>query len=138
MYVVPAAGGASRRITHSPEIEIGFAWTPDGKQLTFAIDKDPQDEHWVVSVEDKGLKKLQDKYIQSSWSSDGKTYLVYAYGKFQRVSLDGSISSEFSFPKPINANPFHMSPDGETILFVQGDDSNTQYWKIDVSDIASD
>ena len=138
VYVVPAAGGASRRITHSPEIEIGFAWTPDGKHLTFAIDKDPQDEHWVVSVEDKGLKKLQDKYIQSSWSSDGKTYLVYAYGKFQRVSLDGSISSEFSFPKPINANPFHMSPDGETILFVQGDDSNTQYWKIDVSDIASD
>ena len=137
VYVVPAAGGASRRITHSPEFEIGFAWTPDGKHLTFAIDKDPQDEHWVVSVEDERLTKLQEKYIRSSWSSDGKTYLVYAYGKFQRVSLDGSISSEFSFPKPINASPFHMSPDGETILFVQGD-SNTQYSKIDVSDIASD
>ena len=56
-------------------------------------------------------------------------------GNFQRVSLDGSISAEFSFPIPVNANPFYMSPDGETILFAQGD-SNTQYLRIDVSEFS--
>ena len=137
VYVISAAGGSPKRITHTFEHEMGIAWTPDGNRLTFAIDKDPQDEQWVVSVHDEGQTKLQDNYIRSSWSSDGKTYLVYAYGgKFQRVSVDGSISSEFSFPIPINANPFHMSPDGETILFAQGD-SNTQCWKIDVSHLVS-
>ena len=137
VYVVPAAGGASKRITYTPKLEMGFAWTPDGKHLTFAIDKKPRDEQWMASVEDGGLTQLQESIIRSSWSSDGKTYLVYALrGNFQRVSLDGSISAEFSFPIPVNANPFYMSPDGESILFAQGG-SNTQYLRIDVSDLTS-
>ena len=133
VYVISAAGGAPKRITNTLEHEMGIAWTPDGNRLTFAT----YQNQWVVSVDDEGPAKLQDNYIRSSWSSDGKTYLVYAYsGKFQRVSVDGSISSEFSFPIPINANPFHMSPDGETILFAQHD-SNTQCWRIDASHLTS-
>ena len=133
VYVISASGGAPKRITHTLEHEAKIAWTPDGNRLTFAT----YQNQWVVSVDDEGPTKLQDNFIRSSWSSDGKTYLVYAYGgKFQRVSVDGSISSEFSFPIPINANSFHMSPDGETILFAQGD-SSTKCWKIDVSHLVS-
>ena len=66
VYVVPAAGGTSKRITHSPKLEIGFAWTPDGKHLTFAIDKKPRDEQWMVSVEDEELTQLQERFIRSS------------------------------------------------------------------------
>ena len=126
LYIVPAAGGASKRITYTPEYELNFAWTPDGNHLTFAIDKKPRDEQWMASVKDEGLTQLQERFIRSSWSSDGKTYLVYALrGNFQRVSLNGSISSEFSFPIPVYANPHYMAPNGETILFAQGD-SDTQ------------
>ena len=133
VYVISATGGAPKRITYTLEHEWEIAWTPDGNRLTFAT----YQNQWVVSVDDEVPTKLQDNFIRSSWSSDGKTYLVYAYsGKFQRVSIDGSISSEFSFPIPKNANPYHMSPDGETILFAQHD-SNTQWWRIDVSHLAS-
>ena len=133
LYVVPVSRGTPKRITYTPEYEIGPVWTPDGKRLTFTIDKTPHQELWVASVHGGKPTKLRSKYIQSSWSSDGETYLAYAYlGKFQRVSLDGTISTEYSFTIPLNANPIYMSPNGETILFSQGD-SNLQCWKIDVS-----
>ena len=137
LYVISAAGGSLKRITYTPEYEIGPVWTPDGKRLTFAIDKTPHQELWVASMHGGKPTKLRSKYIQSSWSSDGKFYLTYAYhGKFQRVSLDGSISKEFSFSIPSNANPIYMSPNGETILFTL-DDPYHQCWKIDVSHLAS-
>ena len=133
VYVVPATGGAPKRITYTPEHEMGTAWTPDGNRLTFKI----RSEIWVASLDDGKLTKLRSNYIRSSWSSDGKSYLASAdFGKFQRVSLDGFTTSELSVSIPVTGNPLCMSPNGETILFSQGD-SSTQCWRIDVSHLAS-
>ncbi len=129
LYVLSASGGAPKRITNTPEHEMQIGWTPDGKQLTFEIHR----ETWLASLDGGKSTKLRKNCVRLSWSPDGKTYLAYAYlGKFQRVSLDGSISKEFSFSIPVNANPIFMAPNGKTILFSQGD-SNIQCWKIDVS-----
>ena len=137
LYVVPATGGTSKQITFTPEHELEFAWTPDGKRLRFEIGKEPRREHWTVSINDGELTKLRANYIRSSWSSDGKSYLASAdLGKFQRVSLDGSTSSVLSVSIPVTGNPHYMSPNGEVILFSQGD-SSTQCWQIDVSHLAS-
>jgi tricorn protease len=35
VYVVPAAGGVPRRLTHHPEPDVPVGWTPDGKQVIF-------------------------------------------------------------------------------------------------------
>ena len=137
LFVVSATGGTPKQITYTPEHELEFAWTPDGKRLRFEIDKEPRREHWTVSIHDGELTKLQANYIRSSWSSDGKSYLVSAdLGKFQRVSLDGFASSELSVNIPVTGNPYYMSPNGEIILFSQGD-SDTQWWRIDVSHLVS-
>ena len=137
LYVIPASGGALKQITYTPKHEIGFVWTPDGKRLTFAIGKTWPPEQWVASIDGDKPIKLRENYVRSSWSSDGKSYLTYVHsGKFQRVSLNGTISAEFSFSIPPNANPIYMAPNGETILFSQGD-SNRQCWSIDVSHLAS-
>ena len=33
LYVAPAEGGESQRITNTPETEMDIAWTPDGRRL---------------------------------------------------------------------------------------------------------
>ena len=137
LYVVSATGGTPKQITNTPEHELEFAWTPDGKRLRFEIGKKPRREHWTISINDGELTKLREGYIRSSWSYDGKSYLASAdLGKFQRVSLDGSAASELSVSIPVTSNPFYMSPNSEVILFSQGD-SSTECWKIDVSDLMS-
>ena len=114
VYVVPATGGEFEQITHTPELEMPIGWTPDGKGLILEI----HSEKWVASLDDGKQTKLRSKYIRSSWSSDGKSYLVSAdLGTFQRVSLDGSTFSELSVSIPVTGYPLCMSPNGEIILF---------------------
>ena len=133
LYVVPAAGGESKRITNTPEKELGVSWMPDGKRLTFMI----EGEVWVASIDGGEAKKLQKGYIPSSWSSDGMSYLAIGRnGELQRVSLDDTTINELPFRVPKDARPLSMSPDGETILYRQIT-SGTQCWSIDVSHLVN-
>ena len=133
VYVIPAAGGAPKRITNTPENEMKIAWTPDGKQITF----ESHGETWIASVGEGGPSKLKRGYIPSSWSSDGQSYLAFGdRGELVRVFLDGTTSLELPIPVPADARPLSMSPDGETILY-QRIDSGTQCWMIDASQLAS-
>ena len=133
LYVVLATGGESRRITNSPEKEMGVSWTPDGKRLSFKI----EGEAWVASIDGGELMKLERNYIPSSWSSDGMSYLsIGRNGELQRVSLDGTTIDELPFRVPADARPLSMSPDGETILYRQIT-SGTLGWSIDVSHLAN-
>ena len=133
IYVVPAMGGESRRITNTPEKEMDISWTPDGKHLTFEI----HGETWVVPIAGGEPTKLARNYIPSSWSSDGMSYLaIERNGEFRRVSLDGTTIDELPFRVPADARPLSMSPDGETILYRQIT-SGTQCWSIDVSHLVS-
>ena len=135
IYVLPATGGESRKITNTPnEGESEIHWTPDGKQLTY---KTNDGAWWVISTNDAKPKKLHRNYIPSSWSSDGTTYHAFGpHGKLQRVSSNGAKSSELSARAPMNAQPLSMSPDGETILLRQVD-SVKSCWSIDVSHLVS-
>ena len=162
LYIVPATGGESKRITNTPEKEMEISWIPDGKQLTFKI----HGETWVVSIDGGNPQKLERGYIPSSWASDGKSYLAFGHrGELQRVSPisrydqfrmsspfspltsqkdrasqipPSKVSPIFTSERPVqvqvppDARPLSMSPDGETILFRQIE-SGTQCWKIDVS-----
>ena len=162
LYIVPATGGESKRITNTPEHEMEISWIPDGKQLTFKI----HGETWVVSIDGGNPQKLERGYIPSSWASDGKSYLAFGHrGELQRVSPisrfdqfrmsspfssstsqkdrvsrtpDSKVSPIFTSERPVqvqgptDARPLSMSPDGETILFRQIN-SGTLCWSIDVS-----
>ena len=133
IYVVPAAGGDSKRITNTPEKEMDIAWTPDGKHLAFEI----HGEAWVVPISGGEPTKLERNYIPSSWSSDGMSYLAIGRnGELQRVSLDGTTIDELPFRVPADARPLSMSPDGETILY-RRITSGTQCWSIDVSHLVT-
>ena len=154
LYVIPAAGGAPKRITNTPENEMKTAWTPDGKHITFEIHGEmwiasvdgknprqitfePHGEMFKASVGEAGPRKLKRGYIPSSWSSDGQSYLAFGdLGELLRVYLDGTTSLELPIPVPADARPLSMSPDGETILY-QRIDSGTQCWMVDASQFAS-
>ena len=135
LYVVNATGGESKRITNSPEKEMGVSWTPDGKRLTFKIEGGG--EAWIVSINGGEPTELQRKYIPSSWSTDGTSYLAIGRnGELQRISLDGKTIDELLIRVPADARPISMSPDGETILY-RLITSGTQCWSIDVSHLVS-
>jgi tricorn protease len=36
VYVMPASGGVPRRLTYHPGVDVAVAWTPDGKNILFA------------------------------------------------------------------------------------------------------
>jgi tricorn protease len=42
VYVVPAAGGVPRRLTHHPDPDVPVGWTPDGKSVIF---RSPRESH---------------------------------------------------------------------------------------------
>ena len=134
LYVIPAAGGTSKRITNSPENEMGIAWTPDGKRITFEI----HGETWIASIDGGNPTKLKRGYIPSSWSSDGQSYLAFGdRGELLRVFLNGTTSLELPpIPVSMDARPLSMSPDGETILY-QRIDSGTQCWMVNASHLVS-
>ncbi len=145
IYLVPATGGESKRISappdSPPEGEIllpwtpdgSLCWTPDGKRLTFEI----SGQAWVISINGGEPKPMQRNFIPSSWSSDGTSYLAFGRnGELQRVSLDGTKIDELPFRVPVDARPLSISPNGETILY-RLIDSETQCWSIDVSHLVS-
>ena len=51
LYVIPAAGGEAKALTHSIAWEMQARFSPDGKQLTYMSDAGGGDNIWVMNVD---------------------------------------------------------------------------------------
>ena len=96
LWVMPI-GGTPRRLTNDRFIEIGPAWSPDGRSLAFSSDRSGTMDLWVHDMQTGAERKLATDATKASWSPKG-AQLMY-------VTHDGAIKMT-GRPEPLHA-PMH-------------------------------
>jgi len=78
IWVIPAAGGAPRRITDDPKSDSRPRWSPDGRRLAFVSTRDGGAQVWVVDVAGGAPRKVTSLPTEAGgvlWIDD-RTILV--------------------------------------------------------------
>jgi TolB protein len=133
IYVLPVSGGAPRRVTeNSPSYWHG--WSPDGKTLAFAGQRNGDFDIYAVSVDSaeggKETRLTTAKGLDDGpdFSPDGR-YMYFnseRTGSMQiwRMRADGSEQAQVTSDAFNNWFP-HPSPDGKWLVFLSYDQSVT-------------
>ncbi len=80
IYTVPVQGGTARQLTTQASYECNPVWSPDGKQLAFASDRDGNFDIYVMSTKGGSAKKLTKNSVSelpSAFTPDGH-YVVFS------------------------------------------------------------
>ena len=80
IYTVDAKGGTAKQLTTQSSFEGNPIWSPDGKQIAFASNRDGNFDIYVVSAEGGSAKKLTRNSVSelpSAFTPDGK-YVVFS------------------------------------------------------------
>ena len=80
IYTVSAQGGTAKQLTTQSSFDCNPIWSPDGKQIAFASDRDGNFDIYIVSVNGGSAKKLTKhsaSELPSSFTPDGK-YVVFS------------------------------------------------------------
>ncbi len=75
IWIVPAAGGPTRKLTNGPGQDDSPRWSPDGKTVAFLSDRDGKPQVWLISPGGGEARKLTDSKTpvrEFAWSPDGK------------------------------------------------------------------
>ena len=114
---------APQRVKHAIDCPTGEqggpTWSPDGKQIAFAKNRECGTQITVISLEDDRLRTVTDRYgVLPDWSPDGRTILYRSSNGFSVVSTRGGKSHLLrSDDGNMGAS---WSPDGKRIAFTHG------------------
>jgi dipeptidyl aminopeptidase/acylaminoacyl peptidase len=78
IWVIPAAGGAPRRVTDDPKSDSRPRWSPDGRRLAFVSTRDGGAQVWVVDASGGAARKVTSLPTEAGgvlWVDD-RTLLV--------------------------------------------------------------
>ncbi len=81
IYKVDAKGGEAIRLTSNPAYDYNAIWSPDGKQLAFASERNGNFDIFLMSIDGGTPKRLTTnsaKEIPTSFTPDGKSVLFTA------------------------------------------------------------
>ena len=80
IYTVSTQGGTARQLTTQSSFEGNPIWSPDGKQIAFASDRDGNFDIYIMSAQGGSAKKLTKNSVSelpSAFTPDGK-FVVFA------------------------------------------------------------
>jgi dipeptidyl aminopeptidase/acylaminoacyl peptidase len=128
VHLIPASGGATERVTNSPQGVIAYEWAPDGKSVAYLAREaaepgpatrvhipPPPTRLWVQARGTAAGKALTPKahYVDSfSWAPDGSA-IVY------------SAAPTSSFTSPYYTRLYRVAPGGEPRVLVDRPGMNT-------------
>jgi imidazolonepropionase-like amidohydrolase/Tol biopolymer transport system component len=76
LYVTPIGGGSTRRITNGPAFDMQPRFSPDGKSIAFASDRNGATNIWTIDREGQNAKQVSRDsrwFINSpTWAPDGQ------------------------------------------------------------------
>ena len=92
LYVIPAAGGAPRKVADFPGAEGDLAWSPDSRRIAFiaAPGRTRSDRVWVVSAQGGAPDNLL-----GDWTYEPQTIQWLADGRILMTAMTGGSSGAF-------------------------------------------
>ena len=147
IYVVEVDGGSERRLTHTlgDQSGFGFDWSPDGKQMVVASNRNGNYDLYLIDTDGAGERQLtrtpQDE-SQPLWAPDGQSIAFSRVSSTDEESaivtleLDGDAEMVLS-PAGMADVAQAWSPDGEQIVFTRGSTGSERLWMMDADGTAA-
>ncbi|TCC66070.1 amidohydrolase [Kribbella pittospori] len=125
IWVTPAAGGESRRLTDDLQDATRPRWSPDGRRIVFQSYRDGNFHLWTIDPDGRGLRQLTSgryDHREPHFTPDGRSIVFSSdrggngsYGVHRLNLSDGKIVALTDDPTD-EAEPA-VSPDGTKIAF---------------------
>jgi Tol biopolymer transport system component len=125
VYIVPATGGAARRVTHHP-ISFFHGWSPDGATIVYTSIRDQHEDIYTVPAAGGSETRLTTAGVNdgAEYTPDGQFIYFNSdrSGSTQiwRMRPDGSQQERVTNDDLNNWYP-HISPDGKSMVFLTYD-----------------
>jgi dipeptidyl aminopeptidase/acylaminoacyl peptidase len=138
IYVLPMDGGEAHRITRSAHDVEQIAWSPDGKDIAFAMADDNPSQKDIEHHKD-AFEVGDDSYLQTEADVPAHLWIVSAEGGAPRRVTSGAWTLPRAAPPSAPSSPVSWSPDGRSIAIVQqktpayGDNDQTVVAIVDVA-----
>jgi Tol biopolymer transport system component len=133
IFVMPGRGGVPRRLSVAPttgrppatrnQFQDAPTWSPDGRRLAFASDRDGHGGIYVMRADGTGTRRLSVSSsgdTAPSWSPDGR---LIAFARTLRglyvMRSDGSAARPLAHAVGAKDTDPAWSPDGSRIAFVR-------------------
>jgi dipeptidyl aminopeptidase/acylaminoacyl peptidase len=135
LYVVPLAGGESKKITLNPAADVSPSYSPDGKFLAYRMQQRPgyESDRWRLAVLERAtgktavLTEALDRNVTSfTWTPDSRR-LVFAIedrGRqtVQMISVTGG-GVRALINGDSHVDDMQFTPDGKTMIFTENSGS---------------
>lgn len=138
VYVLPMDGGEAHRITRSAHDIEQIAWSPDGKEIAFAMADDNPAQKAIDRHED-AFEVGDNSYLAGEADLPAHLWLVPADGGPSRRVTSGTWTLPRAAPPSPPSSPISWSPDGKSIAIVQqktpayGDSDQTVVAIVDIA-----
>lgn len=135
VFVVPAKGGKANRVTDTPAVEHGLAWSSDNKKLVFVSDRGGYEDIHILESDDpesadltkstrfktKALTNTPEAEDAVSFTPDGNRVGFLRGGKMWTMKPDGTdLKVLIDQPEVFD---YDWSPDGKWVVFSRNDGS---------------
>lgn len=131
IWMVPAEGGAARRLTDHVAHESFPRWSPDGREIAFSGDRHGADDIFVVGLDGGAPERLtfhSDWDRIYDWSADGAS-LYFGGRREARFNLILAVPRAGGLPVRVTHDRAYnvaVSPDGKWLAYVRG---YTNWWR---------